>query len=219
MRIGIPIGDLNSTVLTAAQKQSVRLAITNSMQRRIKETKEEIDKLTNVNSAIYKSYNIGGKKTRDQVYTAMAGDYFMNGLISTVEYSKMFSGDPAYYKNPSDLIKRIPATYTDGLQLRLGTSDELKFNTATINAIEGKSKYHDKIYESLTDKSIADAYLGVNVTDAQAWITPNRWKFLKRRLGQWSKFHDKVYDKMMRGETLKPNEIKIAAQPLKGVYF
>ena len=216
---GTPMGDLNSVVFTSAQKTAIRSAIQDTATQRIKETRETIDQLDNVNSAIYKSYNTDGKKSKPQVNTAIAADYFVNGLISTVEYGKMFSGDPAYYKNPSDLIKRIPATYTDGLQLRLGTSDELKFNTATINAIEGKSKYYDKIYESLKDKSIADAYTGVNVTDAQAWITPNRWKFLKRRLGQWSKFHDKVYDKMMKGQTLKPNEIKIAAQPLKGVYF
>ena len=39
------------------------------------------------------------------------------------------------------------------------------------------------------------------------------------RLGQWSAFHDSVYEKMMKGQYLEPREAKIAAQPMKGVYF
>ena len=149
----------------------------------------------------------------------LAGNYLMNGLISSVEYTKLFSGDPAYYKNTSDLIKRIPATYTDGLQLRLDSSDSLVFNQATVNGVEVASKYVDKIKKSVNDKSIAKAYDRVNTTDAQAWITPRRWKFLKDKLGQWSDAHEAVFQKMMTGQTLGAKEAKLAAQPLKGVYF
>ena len=175
--------------------------------------------------------NLDGKSTQLMQHYAnnsvgLAGDYFMNGLISSVEYTKLFSGDPAYYKNTADLIKRIPATYTDGLQLRLDSSDSLVFNTATIEGVEVASRYIQKIKESVKDKSIADAYDidkkgkgGVNTTDAQAWITPRRWKFLKEKLGQWSDAHTAVYEKMQKGKTLGTEEAKLAAQPLKGVYF
>lgn len=166
-------------------------------------------------------------------YIALAGDYFMNGLIASVEYTKLFSGDPAYYKNNSDLIKRIPSTYTDGLQLRIQKGkkgESLIFRQATIDGVEVSSRYVEMIKNSVKDPEIARAYEavyddngkikgGVNTTDAQAWITPRRWRFLKKGLGQWGPQHDKVYEKMRTGARMSPSEAKIAAQPLKGVYF
>jgi hypothetical protein len=210
---------------TSTQRKSVQESVEISLRERLKETKETLEGIDGLSRDIKKVYN--------NDMTAIAGDYFMNGLISSVEYTKLFSGDPAYYKNTADLIKRIPSTYTDGLQLRLDTPKSLIFNQATVNGVEVASRYVDKILASVTDKKIADAYKAryddkgkqekgtsdVNTTDAQAWITPRRWKFLKQRLGQWGPQHDKVFSKMMKGQTLRPDEMKIAAQPLKGVYF
>lgn len=204
---------LNTKVsdFTPAQRKVVQDAIEISLLERIEETMDALDNMDGLSRDI--------KKVYDNDMIAISGDYFMNGLISSVEYTKLFSGDPAYYKNTADLIKRIPSTYTDGLQLRLDTPKSLIFNQATVNGVEVASRYINKIAESVKDKSIIDAYKRVNTTDAQAWITPRRWRFLKNRLGQWGPQHDKVYYKMMKGLELRPDEMKIAAQPLKGVYF
>jgi len=216
--------------LSSSQEEIVKKHIKESIQERVQETADRLKGISGTSKALIKHYGIneGGL---DPDYTTLAGDYFMNGLISSVEYTKMFSGDPAYYKNNADLIKRIPATYTDGLQLRIDSKDALIFNQATINGVEVASRYVDKILASVTDKSIALAYgktvdekgnpIGnnVNTTDAQAWITPRRWRFIKQKLGQWGPQHDKVYKKMREGKQLEPNEAKLAAQPLKGVYF
>jgi hypothetical protein len=215
--------------LSSSQEEIVKKHIKENIQERVQETADKIKSIGGTSKTLLKHYNVNPGKDYD--YTAMAGDYFMNGLISSVEYTKMFSGDPAYYKNNADLIKRIPATYTDGLQLRIDSKDALIFNQATITGVEVASRYVDKILESVTDKSIALAYgktvdkegnpIGnnVNTTDAQAWITPRRWRFIKQKLGQWGPQHDKVYKKMKTGQRLEPNEAKLAAQPLKGVYF
>ena len=204
--------------ITPAQDQVLRDYIQQSLQERVQEHKTELENLDGLSEEILNKYG--------QDFTNLAGDYFMNGLMASVEYTKIFSGDPAYYKNTADLIKRIPATYTDGLQLRLDSKDSVIFNQATVEGVEVASRYVEKIRESVNDKSIADAYDvdkkgkgGVNTTDAQAWITPRRWKFLKQKLGQWTSQHDAVFERMMSGETLKPSEAKLAAQPLKGVYF
>ena len=196
--------------LTDIQKDELRKHIKENIKDRVTEHTQAVSKLAGLNKKLLKHY---------ESYSNLAGNYFMNGLISSVEYTKLFSGDPAYYKNTADLIKRIPATYTDGLQLRLKKEDDLIFNQATVEGVEVASRYVEKIRESVTDKSIADAYDRVNTTDAQAWITPRRWRFIKQRLGQWSPMHDNVYKKMMTGETLKDREMKLVAQPLKGVYF
>lgn len=197
--------------LSTSQEDLLREHMRSSISDRVKEHDNTLSNLDGKSTQLMQHYS--GNPV------GLAGDYFMNGLISSVEYTKLFSGDPAYYKNTADLIKRIPATYTDGLQLRLDSSDSLIFNIATIEGVEVASKYIQKIKESVKDKSIAKAYENVNTTDAQAWITPRRWKFLKEKLGQWSDAHTAVYEKMQKGETLGTKEAKLAAQPLKGVYF
>lgn len=171
-----------------------------------------------IDSTIMKQYKI---QYEYPVLTAIS-DYHINTLLNNIEYSKIFSGDPAYYKNMVDYAKRIPATYTDGLQLRLLNNDDLTFNAAIISGVEISSKNLDELKE-LVGEEIASMYdnNSINSTDAQAWITPKRWKFLINRLGLWSKYHDSAYSKML-GDNKDPftdKEIKAVAQPLKGVYF
>jgi hypothetical protein len=213
---GKPISYENREGLSESQREVVERFVEKSLKERLKDTKAEIEKAideTNVDGSIISHYDKNGG------VTAMAGDYLINGMISTIEYTKMFSGDPAYFKNLPDLIKRIPSTYTDGLQLALDKKDDLRFNMAVVQKIEAPSKYQEIIRDSLIDKEIAEAYENVNITDAQAWITPRRWRFLKQKLGQWSKEHDEVFKKMESGARLEGRELSIAAQPLKGVYF
>jgi alkylated DNA repair dioxygenase AlkB len=150
---------------------------------------------------------------------AVTMDFLVNGLIQNIEYSKMFTGDVAFYKNMVDYKKRVPATYTDGLQLRLTEGNEY-FKIATINSVMRRSPFYDKLVESLGVNE-AKPYESINSADAQAWITPDRWKFLIQGLGKWTKVHDSVYKKM-NSDTHEPytiKELKVAAQPLKGVYF
>lgn len=155
---------------------------------------------------------------------AIASDFMVNGLINNIEFSKMFSGDVAYYKNMVDYKKRVPATYTDGLQLRVNEWNET-FKIATIQSIMRRSPFYDKLVESL-GKDGAKPYSNINSADAQAWITPQRWKFLIKALGKWTTgadSHESVYHKMMDNSGKEmfytEKELKLAAQPLKGVYF
>jgi len=151
----------------------------------------------------------------------IVSDYYINSLIQNVEYSKMFTGDVAFYKNMIDYKKRVPATYTDGLQLRLKKGEE-HFTVATIDKVEIGSPYHKELVEMLGVEGAKPYSEGkINSADAQAWITPKRWKFLVERLGKWTSDHDSLYTKMMSDgdQSYTAKELKIAAQPLKGVYF
>ena len=221
---GKPIDYKNSQGLADVQREALSEVIRESIKQRLEETKVKLVDMQDTNKIEARILNHYKKEGGDY---AMAGDYLINGLVSAIEYTKLFSGDPAYYKNNADLIKRIPATYTDGLQLALESKEDMNFNMAVVEGVEVASQYQKKIYDSLTDKTIAKAYgkykdgtgSNVNTTDAQAWISPRRWKFLKKRLGQWSLKHDSVFAKMESGTILEDDELKIAAQPLKGVYF
>ena len=223
---GKPIGYKTGTGFSSTQQNMVSKYVKESLKERFLETQSEIKNLREtsyVDSTLINHYKDKGGDV------AMAGDYLINGLVSSIEYTKMFSGDPAFYKNLPDLIKRIPATYTDGLQLALSDKDDMKFNMAVVNNVDVASKYQKVIYDSLSKdyKHVANAYgkykdnsgNNVNTTDAQAWITPRRWRFLKQKLGQWSSTHDDVFKKMENGVRLEGSELALAAQPLKGVYF
>ena len=51
--------------------------------------------------------------------------------------------------------------------------------------------------EDLLDEKTWKNYASeVDTTDAQAWITPGRWKFILKGVGKWSPTHDSLFAKM-----------------------
>jgi hypothetical protein len=181
-----------------------------------------------IDSTIIDSYNANyGHYSSASAAYAMATDYYVNGVTNHIEYSKMFTGDVAYYKNPVDFKKRVPATYTDGLQLRIEPGQEY-FKIATIEGVYRASPFLKELGARVNGVDIlgdvANEYANINSSDAQAWITPKRWAFLVKGLGKWSTGKDSyesVYKKMMSDVPVEysEKELKLAAQPLKGVYF
>lgn len=172
-----------------------------------------------LDNTIFSNYLKDSNQNTNNAILKIAGDLFVNSVISQVEYSKMFTGDVAYYKNQIDYKKRVPETYTDGQYMRLSSGEEY-FNIAVIDSIEISAIYKDKLIE-LVGKEIADKYDKINAADAQAWITPERWMFINKRIGKWSKTHESVYKKMnsLENEKFSEKELKLLGQPLKGVYF
>jgi len=185
-----------------------------------------------IDNKIRNTYNAeDGVFTRSSLYH-MVSDYTINTIIANVEYTKLFTGDPAYYKTMVDFFKRVPATYTDGTYLRLGlTEGDSKFNMAVVEDQVAGSKYYENLDNSLklagiTNKKERENIIGgykesVDQTDAQAWITPARWKFILDRAGKWTDAHNAVYDKMLNEnkEPFTAKELKLSSQPLKGVYY
>lgn len=181
-------------------------------------SKGEVD-VNNVSNLLLKKYLQENAENKEEAINAMVADYYINSLSQNIEYSKMFTGDVAFYKNMVDYKKRVPATYTDGLQLRVTKGNEF-FNVAVIESVNIESPAYSKLVKMIGDEG-AKPYQRVNSADAQAWITPKRWKFLLNSLGKWTDLHDSVYAKMTSDEPQEytKEELKVAAQPLKGVYF
>lgn len=170
-----------------------------------------------IDSQVYNNYI--SESTKDVAPLKIAADLFVNSVISQVEYSKMFTGDTAFYKDMTDYKKRVPETYTDGQYMRLRSGEE-HFNVAVISSVEIPVPYQERLV-ALVGKKIADKYNDVNAADAQAWITPERWRFIMQRLGKWDKNRANLYKKMMTEEApiFTNKELKLLGQPLKGVYF
>lgn len=175
-----------------------------------------------IDNDIVKSY-IGENNSinADSMYN-IAGDIFMNGLINHTEYSKLYAGDVAYYKDSIDYIKRIGATYGDGIYEYL-TDENKEFKIAVIESVNIKEPYLEEFTNLLKgDKQLIDSWSElINSADAQAWITPERWKTLLNGTAKWNSKYDDVYDKIIgkNQEPLTKDELKLVAQPLKGTYF
>lgn len=58
----------------------------------------------------------------------------------------------------------------------------------------------------------------INVTDAQAYITPQRFRRVMIGLGRWNKQYQDIYPKMLKG-TLSGEELQVVMQPMKPFYF
>lgn len=168
-----------------------------------------------IDSEIFNSY-------KDNKMLRVAADLWVNSTISMVEYSKMFAGDAAFYKDNLDFKKRIPGTYTDGLYPRVYDENgeyDPHFTASIITGVEVPVPTLDDMKKMLSKENY-EKYSQVNTTDAQAWITPQRWKRLMHGLGKWSKAREATYQKMFTDNPqYTSDELRFLAQPLKGVYF
>ncbi len=143
-------------------------------------------------------------------------DYVINSMISNVEFSKVFGGDYAFYKDLVDLSKRYPATYTDGIQLNLRDGDPANYTMAVLPNIKIPSHTLKEIQD--VNPRLASAYANVNATDAQGWITLDRWKFVMERSNHWNPSFEEAYQRF-KTNTQTNDDYKLAAQPIKGVFF
>lgn len=213
-----------STLKNSQFELNIKSYIANELSNGIQETLDNLIKnkifeetaegIVNkeLDSKIWNSYK------SDNALKATA-DFFINSLISHVEYSKMFAGDVAYYKNAVDYKKRVPATYTDGLYQRLDNVNK-DYIIASIESVEIDSPFLPELVE-LLGEDLANKYKKINSADAQAWITPARWKTLVQSIGKWNNVYDSVYEKLLgnNNEPFTIEELKAVAPPLKGVYF
>lgn len=226
---GFPVNDLLSDNIKAAIKEHIKEILISE----IEDLKNKIVEIgivekygrevenNSLDSKIFNFYQSRNSKSLDTL-NQIAADIVINGIISQVEYSKLFSGDYAFYKNMIDYKKRIPATYTDGQYLN---TKERFFNVSVIDAPMSispfKKEFEELVENKILTQSVADYYIKdkINIADAQGYITPNRWKFILDGLGKWSKDHEKVYKKIIEDRPLESKELKMVMQPLKGVYF
>lgn len=213
-----------STLKNSIFESSIKDYIANELSNGIQETLNDL-----IKNKIFEETSEGiiNKELDTKIWNSYqsdnalkaSSDFFINSLISHVEYSKMFAGDVAYYKNAVDYKKRVPATYTDGLYQRLDNVNK-DYVVASIESVEIDSPFLPELVE-LLGEDLANKYKKVNAADAQAWITPDRWKTLVQSIGKWNNVYESAYNKLI-GNNKEPftvEELKAVAPPLKGVYF
>lgn len=175
-----------------------------------------------IDTRVWLKYSQNPQTISNENLSALLGDIFLNGLINHIEYSKMFAGDVAYYKDPVDYIKRIGATYSDGIYEYLSEINK-DFKVAVVDAVEYREPYLELLKPIIkgNEELLRSWNKEVNAADAQAWITPKRWKSILLGVSGFTPAHEVVYEKLTGKikEPLEDYELKLVAQPLKGTYF
>jgi hypothetical protein len=216
----------------------VKLKLADSIKKQIKETKDKLVELgitdngttyiQGISESIKRKYYDKNRKhgdardlsTSKTVYDII-GDFTINSIISNIEFTMMFSGDPAFYK---DLPKRTPETIATGADPI--SSGLTKFRIAVVNDIEKEStlygeyfKIFEKKFGAKTAEILKPYGSDLNHADAQAWIRPERFRSIMVMLGKWQPKHEAAYQRLIvEGKPVNPKDLKIM-QPLKGMLY
>lgn len=183
-----------------------------------------------------------------QAIVQLMADYTFNTVIANLETEKLMTGDLAFYKDATDLAKRISSTIAPGSKLRVDNTflgGKATYRTTVLKTREFNDKkiieqlrkaFTKQVRDSYTGKEVSEetitnivdallaSYTKVNATDGQAWITPQFHKELLERLGEWTPEMEKAFDLLLdtTKELTLEEDIKLRAivmQPLKFVYF
>lgn len=178
----------------------------------------------------------------------MMAEYTINTLSSTIETEKLITGDPAYFKSVEDKIKRLNAPVAPGEKVIENFEegefkDVITYKSAILRSFEFNdaelvsklAKEFDTAYRkqfpNASDEDVRKAvelrtkpYEEIDVTDAQVYVTPDMYRSLKIRMGEWEDAHQESYELLMsdredltREEMLKAETLIM--QPLKLVHY
>lgn len=142
-------------------------------------------------------------------------EYFYNTTLFNGQLLTVFSGDPMYYKNNNDWQKRnkqiwSPITHLDTSNINAN------YVTITVRDEEINTKETNKALSTLLDKlfsnhifkdRIISSYTKNNLTDAQSFITIDRYKEILTGLNRWTDKHEEIFNKIKSGKKLMDAEL------------
>lgn len=204
---------------------------------------------TSFDNELYKEYIEPNKLNVREGVKIIATNYVVNTTIANIEFTKLFTGDPRMYKSIEDYLKRTPATTATGDYLRIvkgevnetfkiAIAPDVIFRSDLLNTYETDVIYDflapeiDGQKQELSDEEkenvnkILQPYDNVDRTDAQAFITLDRFKEIQIGLGEWSDEMNRAFNIIKNPNiksTYKHYEVFMKAnstmQPRKGVHY
>jgi hypothetical protein len=163
--------------------------------------------------------------------------FFYNDFLMNTQWTTLLAGDPAQYaKNKTnnnvsvDWQKRIKAFHANGT---FPNTEHPDFNVVYFNDIKSNSKPEvlEGIVQMLALAGLPKQFIdGIvkdyknekddahNLSDAQGYVTLDRWKTILKALGEWTSKHDAAFDRLKKGEP-QPEDLLIVTQPFKPHFF
>jgi len=127
--------------------------------------------------------------------------FYINSLIFTGEISRLTIGDTAFYKDVTDASKRSNEINVPGDDLNIDVTGET-YNVAILK----------------TEKVDKPAFNGIDYTDAQGYMTLDRYIKIAKATGKYNTKLEESLFKLQSGEaTIK--DYGIILNPVKGFYY
>ena len=201
---------------------------------------EEIDALTKA-KVLEKDQTGNYKHIQELVDKYQSVDYMLemfalNSFISIIEQSKVFVGDFAYYKNSSDIFKRMSMmnstkenARTDGemnqylSSLSHGFSEKQglkkgnitsEIRTVTFEDVESEVSDYNQSFMNTLKKAFGDdyekyksVYDNINEADGFAYMTYDEYRIASIRFGEWAERDQELYEAVLRGDKSLTSEV------------
>lgn len=238
-----------SSVLNFEIKEAIKIGV-------VKQSETGLANISLDNNLVNGRINHYGSE--DLAVTTLMADYVLNGIINNVETTKFFHGDPALYKGNikdpfADIKKRTPLILATGRSLRVYKDNNDNwivpptYTSAVLEDSEVESYFYSNeyidnlssIYSEINRTSLEfekerlgslfSAYKSVNETDAQAYITLDRYRITQLGWGKWTDAKQEAYNAIKEWQSNPTKEnlklaqslslsSELAMQPLKSVH-
>jgi hypothetical protein len=159
-----------------------------------------------------------------------AADYVINSLIANANIMQIMAGDPAMFYKKGDTVldgvkntwdnigKRLAKEIAPGLDIPKGPKDS--YTSIFLKDIRENSSNIEELTESLNKAGLsADAYKGIELTDAQEYTTGLEHVYVMYQMG---KLTDKEYARITKllkaGKDLNIRDLGKVLQTMKPVY-
>jgi len=148
----------------------------------------------------------------------LLAEYYYNSKMMNTQMISLFSGDLKFYKNSADWQKRNKQVWSPKQYLDTSVTNKTYATIYLKDKFKPSEKeFTDFVSKTLTDKGFPKAYINSvvalyngnksnNETDAQAYITLERYKEIWEGLGRWTNKHEQAYNKAKVGKPLNQNE-------------
>jgi len=215
---GIDVGNV-------ANKAKVMEIIKDNVNKEVTATTEQLRELGIMSSdPMISSFKkgISDKLGEHKTATDFVEDYVYNSYLANIQMLQLFSGDTAFYKSDEDLSKRNKQIANPGNLLDVSVMSSETYNTLYLRDEKKPSKYLEGLKKALEgnpkQKEILAQYEEVNATDAQAYISLDRYKDIMKGAGLWTPKHDTAFENLQDAEPTS-EDLALVLQPIKPFYF
>lgn len=204
--------------------------------------KAKIDTFLNDELETFKDYIESIELPSNLVNDFIIKSYVANDFLAKTQLISLTSGDPAYYKNSGDFFKRNKQINSPGMYINSGATfsytggnNKLKgenitvrphFNTIFLTDSQVPANFKDELEQALVTtgvsnseaKELANKYNVTEESDAQAYITLDRWVEIQIGLGRYDNSAHEAVSRLKSGKATS-NDVNLVMQPIKPFYF
>ena len=171
-------------------------------------------------------FKFAGKKAPHGTHTLektmdFISNYTYNSVLANYNLSQIYSGDLAFYKGMENFAKRNKQINNPGRMLdttEIGETYKTLFIEGTEVPSVHKEAYAKALEGNPKKAAILAQYNEVDATDAQAYVSIERYRDVLKGLGQWTQEHEDSFDSIKKG-TANPSALSLFLQPIKPFYF